>query len=215
MSASKPRALLFDLGGVVIDIDFDRAFHAWQPISRLSFQEIKRAFKFDAQYERHERGEITGSEYFEHLSLTLGLNGTRHQIAAGWNAIYVREISETAEILRAVRAHVPCYAFTNTNATHLTACLSLFNNLTNSFDRVFASNEIGLRKPERRAFEHIAHAISIPVASIMFFDDLIANVDGATVAGLQAVHVGSPGDVKNALDAAGFTLESTDRIEHH
>ncbi|MEO5660941.1 MAG: HAD-IA family hydrolase [Polaromonas sp.] len=207
MIASKPQALLFDLGGVVIDIDFDRVFRAWQPISRLSFQDIKRAFQCDAHYEQHERGEISAHDYFEHLSRTLDLNANCGQIAAGWNHIFVREISETAQMVHAVRAQVPCYAFTNTNATHLLACTSLFVNLTSSFDRVFASHEIGFRKPERRAFEHIAHAIGVPVASIMFFDDSLANVDGATLAGLQAVHVSSPSDVRRALDAAGFALE--------
>ena len=53
-----PQALLFDLGGVLIEIDFARAFRAWQPISRLSLEEISWTFKFDAPYERHERGEI-------------------------------------------------------------------------------------------------------------------------------------------------------------
>ena len=53
-----PLALLFDLGGVVIDIDFRRAFSLWQPGSGLSLEEIAKAFKFDLQYQRHERGEM-------------------------------------------------------------------------------------------------------------------------------------------------------------
>ena len=54
-------ALLFDLGGVVIEIDFDRVLRRWETISALSFAELKSTFHFDAAYERHERGEIAGA----------------------------------------------------------------------------------------------------------------------------------------------------------
>lgn len=67
------QVLLFDLGGVVIDIDFNRPFQHWQPISNLTISELKEVFSFDAQHERHERGEITASAYFEHLCTTLQL----------------------------------------------------------------------------------------------------------------------------------------------
>ena len=206
MSAPNPQALLFDLGGVVIDIDFDRAFQTWCAISRLPFDEIKRAFKFDERYEQHERGELPGPAYFEYLASILKLNGTFDQIAAGWNAIYVGESSETAELVRSARAHIPCFAFTNTNPTHQVAWSSMFPGVTRSFERVFTSHEIGLRKPEPKAFEHIAHAISVPLTSIMFFDDLLANVESAVSAGLQAVHVRSPSDIRNALQAVGYAL---------
>jgi putative hydrolase of the HAD superfamily len=204
MAASKPLALLFDLGGVILDIDFDRVLRAWQPVSRLSFEEMKRAFQFDAHYERHERGEIAGSEYFGHLASKLGLQADEAQIAAGWNAVFVGEIVETTKIVQSMRTVLPCHAFTNTNATHQAGYHSLFPGLQGSFERIFASHEIGLRKPERRAFAHVAQAIGVAPASILFFDDSPANIDGALAAGMQAVQVRGAGDVKNALAAAGF-----------
>ncbi len=59
MTASNIKALLFDLGGVVMEIDFNSAFAHWQRISRLSLAELKAAFTFDVPYQRHERGEIS------------------------------------------------------------------------------------------------------------------------------------------------------------
>ena len=73
MAASRIEALLFDLGGVVVEIDFNRAFAHWQSISRLSLAELKAAFTFDAPYQRHERGEISALEYFAHLAQHLQL----------------------------------------------------------------------------------------------------------------------------------------------
>jgi epoxide hydrolase-like predicted phosphatase len=198
--------LLFDLGGVLIDIDFRRAFRAWQPISSLSLDEISEAFQFDVYYERHERGEITASEYFDHLRSTLSLKGEHARIEEGWNSIYVAEIPETVALVQSARAQFSCNAFTNTNAAHQAAWLSLFPMIRNLFDRVFTSYELGYRKPEKQAFEQIAHALDVPLGSIMFFDDLLENIESAKSAGMQAVHVRSAGDVRNALRAIGCAL---------
>ncbi len=72
------------------------------------------------------------------------------------------------------------------------------------FDRIFASHEIGLRKPEKRAFEHIATVIGVRVGSILFFDDLLENIEGARAAGLEAVQVRGPADVRDALRREGM-----------
>ena len=98
------RALLFDLGGVLIEIDFDRVLRRWQPISQLSFAEMRQLFKADDSYCRHERGEIGATEYFPHLRAVLKLQGSDVQIAQGWNAVFIREIRETMEIVEAARA---------------------------------------------------------------------------------------------------------------
>jgi putative hydrolase of the HAD superfamily len=203
MPESKPETLLFDLGGVLIDIDFSRALRAWQPFSRLSFDELKQAFRFDEHYARHERGEIAAGQYFEHLTAVLALDAEPAEIERGWNAIFVSEIAETLELVRAARGRMPCHVFTNTNATHQAAWSRMFPTVATSFDRIFASHEIGLRKPERRAFEHVARALGVPASSIMFFDDSLENVEGARKAGLQAVHVRKPQDVANALQTDG------------
>lgn len=203
MNASKPRILLFDLGGVLVDIDFDRALRAWQPLSRLSFEELKRRFRFDEAYERHERGEITAPEYFDHLAALLELDADHPRIEQGWNSIFISEIGETIAAIRAARARLPCYAFTNTNAAHRAYWSRMFPAVSSSLDGIFASYEIGLRKPEQRAFAHVGRALGVPLASIMFFDDSPENVEGAARAGLQAVHVRSPADVAAALRAIG------------
>jgi len=201
-----PQALLFDLGGVLIEIDFARAFRAWQPISRLSLEGIAAAFKFDAPYERHERGEIGAPEYFDHLCSTLSLAKDHARVKEGWNSIYIGEIAETTAMLRFARKRLPCHAFTNTNATHQAAWSAQFPAVVNSLDRIFASHEIGHRKPEKRAFEHIANALGVPTGAMLFFDDLAENVAGARSAGLQAVHVRSPDDVRRALQAIGCAI---------
>jgi putative hydrolase of the HAD superfamily len=203
MQTTQVQALLFDLGGVLIDVDFNRVLEYWQPISRLSLEELKNTFSSDLPYQQHERGEITAAQYFAHLAMTLELQDDPAHISAGWNAIFGREITETRLLVQEARAHLPCYVFSNTNATHQVAWTALYPDLAQSFERIFVSSDMGYRKPERRAFEYVADAMDVPLNAILFFDDHPDNVAGARAAGLQAVHVQGPADVRAALQAIG------------
>jgi putative hydrolase of the HAD superfamily len=102
-------------------------------------------------------------------------------------------------MIKAVRGRIPMYLFSNSNAAHKEAWASGFADALAPFDRIFVSSEIGRRKPSRESFEHIATEIGVPPASILFFDDTLENVEGARASGLQAVHVRSPQDVRDAL----------------
>jgi glucose-1-phosphatase len=206
MPASQIQALLFDLGGVVVEIDFNRAFAHWQSISRLSLAELKAAFTFDVPYQRHERGEITANEYFVHLAQHLQLQDDPARIAEGWNSIFIAEITETLRMIETARAKLPCYAFTNTNAAHKAAWSVKFPAVVHAFDHIFVSSEIGHRKPDRSAFEFVAHSVGVPLESTLFFDDTLENVDGALAAGLEAVYVRRPEDVRTALRRLGCEL---------
>ncbi len=193
------QALLFDLGGVVIEIDFDRVLKRWEPISKLSFTELKATFHFDTAYERHERGEIEAAEYFAHLRDFLQLDASDDEIAAGWNAVFVADLPEVLAAIAQARAELPCYAFTNTNPTHLAAWKAGFPAAFNGFDKIFISSDLGVRKPERRAFDAITADIGVAHEQILFFDDTFENTTGAREAGLQTVYVQSPEDVCNVL----------------
>jgi glucose-1-phosphatase len=206
MPIEPPKALVFDLGGVLVDIDFGRALAAWAPHSSLSLSELRQAFTHDIQYERHERGEIGAAEYFNHLASTLKLTATEEEISRGWNAIFVGEIVEARKIVEAVRRVIPCYAFTNTNASHMATWSMLFPEVVGAFDRIFASHELGLRKPEQAAFERISQLIGVAAVSTVFFDDLPENVQAASTFGLQAFLVRAPKDIVHSLRTVGLDV---------
>lgn len=201
MTIQPIKALLFDLGGVLINIDFARTLQAWSAFSKLSFAELKVAFQQDLAYQQHETGEIDAAQYFEHLRTTLKLNASDQQIAAGWNAVLLDEISETAEVIReaCTRLQIPCYVLTNTNPTHHAVWRQRHARLMAMFERVFVSSEIRLRKPHRAVFEFVGREIGVPAQSILFLDDSAENVAGAKASGFAAIHVRGPADVRAAL----------------
>ena len=192
-------ALLFDLGGVVIEIDFDRAFSRWALYSNRNIEFIKSGFAFDSYYERHERGEIEASEYFTSLRRSLGINITDEEFIVGWNSIFVGAIPGIAALLSEARENLSIYAFTNSNLTHQHVWTKKFRHLLNLFRDVFVSSEIGNRKPEPAAFKIISREIDVKLENILLFDDTLENIAGAKKIGMQAVHVTSPMDIEIGL----------------
>jgi len=196
-------ALLFDLGGVLIDIDFSRALQSWRHCSRLPLAEITRRFSMDESYRRHERGEIAASDYFAHLRQLLELEASDEEIARGWNAIFVGEQTATIDCIARLQTNLPCYLLSNTNPTHQAFWTTAYPAALESFQRIFLSSEMGLRKPDRAAFEAIATATGFRLDEILFFDDTEENVIGARQVGMPAILVNGHADVELALTNIG------------
>ncbi|MBB5046324.1 putative hydrolase of the HAD superfamily [Rhodopseudomonas rhenobacensis] len=197
-------ALLFDLGRVVLDIDFDRTVAAWARDAGCSPAELRGRWTADDAYHRHERGEIDDAAFFAILRDQLGVALSDAQWLAGWNAIFVGEMPGIAPLLARAAARLPLYALSNTNPAHVVHFSQAYADLLGHFRRVFVSSAIGMRKPEPAAYDHVIAEIGAKPERIVFFDDLIANVEAARARGLIAVQVQSSADVARALDALGL-----------
>ena len=196
-------ALLFDLGGVIIDIDFGRVFAHWATLSPLSAQQIAERFVFDECYHRYERGEIGDTAFFDVVRDALQSDAADAQILAGWNAVFTGQNETNMALVRELAARLPSYAFTNTSASHQRAWSRAYPEVGRVFRRVFSSAEMGMRKPERAAFDAVVATIGTPPERILFFDDLPSNVAGARAAGLHAVLVDDSDAVRSGLQAHG------------
>lgn len=191
--------LLFDLGGVLIDVDFDMAFMIWGAYSGVPTPLLRARFSIDTCYERHERGEIDAAEYFDSLRNALGIKLTDAEFEEGWNAILGKEIKVTTALLAQLKPHIPLYLLSNSNKTHHRYWAKQFAPMLSHFERAFVSSDIGKRKPDPEVFAHVALEIGVPVARILFFDDSKENIDGAQRMGMSAIHVTSTDSVKNAV----------------
>jgi glucose-1-phosphatase len=203
MPARAADALLFDLGRVVIDIDFTRAIACWAGHAGCDSRLIEERFRQDISYRRHETGEIDSIEYFIELQAAFGIAISHDQFLEGWNAIYIGEMPGMADLLARAARQLPLYAFTNTNPEHEIIWSQRFKPILANFKEIFVSSTIRLRKPDAAAYDHVVKAIGVPAARIVFFDDVIENIEGAKARGLQAVHVRSTTDVADALAALG------------
>jgi HAD superfamily hydrolase (TIGR01549 family) len=197
-------ALLFDLGRVVLDIDFNRTLACWAGHAGCDPAHLIGRFSADEAYKRHECGEISDAEFFAALRASLGIEVTDAQLLEGWNAIFAGEMPEIAPLLARAARRLPLYAFSNTNRAHQAHFSQHFAQVLGHFQKLFLSSTIGLRKPDAAAYDHVVKEIGVPAGRIVFFDDSADNIAGARARGLVAVHVTSPRDVADALAALGI-----------
>jgi FMN phosphatase YigB (HAD superfamily) len=197
-------ALLFDLGRVVLDIDFSRAIGCWAAHAGREPSEILARYVRGEAYRHHETGTISDADYFESLRASLGISITDAQFLEGWNAIFAGEMPGIAELLERAANHLPLYAFSNTNRPHVEHFSQVHADVLGHFREIYLSSTIGLRKPDQAAYDHVVGAIGVPASRILFFDDLAENIEGARAFGLMAVRVTSPTDVADALAALGI-----------
>ncbi len=198
-AAAPVDALLFDLGGVLLGIDFKRAFEAWARAAQVPIGEIEARFSFDAAYEAHERGEIAGVAYFAHVRRQLGVSLTEDELLAGWNAIFLGPPAGIERLLAQLAKTCPLYVLSNTNPAHRDFWQSRYRALLAPISAIFCSCDLGERKPSGSAFLEVCRRVGIAPSRIAFFDDLAANVLGARAAGLLGFHVSSVDGIRETL----------------
>jgi HAD superfamily hydrolase (TIGR01509 family) len=199
-------ALLFDLGNVLIDVDFGRAISEWATGANAAEERIAACFVPDDAYCAHERGELSEAQYFASLRKSLGIDLTNEQFLSGWNAIFGEPIEGMERLVGALARDFPVYVFSNTNKAHRMHWEPRYRALLAPVRQVICSCDIGVRKPDAIAFAKVAKLMGVAPSRIGFFDDLEENVAGGRAAGLQAFRVTCAADVRKALLQLGVKL---------
>jgi putative hydrolase of the HAD superfamily len=212
---SRIDALLFDLGGVVIDLDQTRVHSRWAELAGVPPPDVaalvKERILGSAVYCRHERGEISDAQFFAHLRQQLELALSDAQFLDGWNSIYIGEIPGIRRLLASLHGRLPLYAFSNTNVAHHAYWSRSFRDLLAPFRKIYVSHEIGARKPEPAAFRAVVADMGLAPDRVLFFDDSAENVAGARACGLMAVEVTTAAGIEAALGDFGVHRAAADR----
>ncbi len=192
-------ALLYDFGGVVVEINFDWILQRWAQLGGVPVETLRSRFSHGEAYQRHERSEIGLAEYYASLRRELGIDLTDEQFTDGWQKVFGEAFPQTVALIHRLAARVPQYLFSNTNAKHLEYWSTRYAEALRPLRGVFTSCGIGHRKPDRAAYEHVAREMGVAPERILFFDDTEANLEGARAVGMQTVLVRSPEDVARAV----------------
>lgn len=196
--------MIFDLGMVLVEIDFARSFARWGGDAGVDPAELARRYVADIDYERHERGEIDTASYLTSVGRRLGIRLTAQQWEQGWLDLLLEPVVGIEAVVDGLDPRLMKAVFSNTNASHAAVFGQRYGKLLSRFDRVFLSNELRMRKPEARAFERVAAELGIAPSRILFLDDNEANLTGAQGVGMRTVLVRSIDDTRRGLAEAGL-----------
>ena len=193
---NKPvRNIVFDLGNVIINIDPDLTLRKFKEFGVTNFDEMYTIMRQTDVFDRLDTGKITLPEFRNAIRDFTRVNISDAQIDEAWCAMLLDFPEENAELLRKLRnGGYKLYLLSNTNEMHIDYYTEYLKQqfgrdlLSELFDRAFYSHEIGYRKPNREAFEHVLQAEGLKPAETLFIDDLEHNVIGARQTGIQAYH---------------------------
>jgi len=181
---------IFDLGNVIVDIDFNRVFGAWSDFSRVPLATLKQKFVMGEAFHQHERGEISDEAFAEALSQEMELPLSYEQFEHGWQAIFVGLRPEVIAIMHKLREQGHrVVVLSNTNNLHTTFWPDEYPQVREAADRVYLSQEMKMRKPEARIYQRVLEVEGFSAADTVFFDDNADNIEGARQLGINSILV--------------------------
>lgn len=190
--------IIFDFGGVFIDIDYAATQQAFIDLGVEDFDQYYTQSHSNSLFTLLETGRISPENFYNELRIMSGLALTNMQMETAWNAMLGNYRLDGLAIIEALREKYAVYLFSNTNAIHYLAFTQsyqyifgskTFNNL---FDFAFYSHEIGHRKPDSSAFEFVLNQFGMKPEETLFVDDSIKNIEGAKSAGLHTIWLEQP-----------------------
>ena len=193
----RTRVVLFDLGGVVVELGGVEELGAL--VGETREEEIWRRWLECPWVRRFERGQCSTDEFTRGMVETWSLPIGPDQFLEVFQRWPRGLFPGAEELLRRLAGRVHCACFSNTNACHIDYQLDAFR-IRELFDEHYFSNQIGLVKPDREAYEHVVSALDCAPEQILFLDDNRINVDGALAVGLDAHRV-------QGIEAARLLLE--------
>jgi 2-haloacid dehalogenase len=181
----RPSAIVFDLGGVLID---------WDPrhLYRRLFDDPDEmeAFLAEVSLAEWNAEQDAGRPWAEAVALLAAEHPERRELIEAfhrrWPETLAGEIPGSVAVLAELRAaSVRLFALSNWSAETFPVALERFGFLS-WFEGIVISGEVGLVKPDPRIFEHLARRFGIDAGASVFVDDSAANVEAAARLGFRA-----------------------------
>ncbi|MBI4003988.1 MAG: HAD family phosphatase [Candidatus Omnitrophica bacterium] len=196
--------VMFDLGGVALEVESDRLVHQVAQLINKTFEEVQRAIYDEELLLPFELGQIAPQSYFEGLKKRLRLTWSYEQFVRAWNGIF-NENNDVTQLMPRLRKRHKLLALTNTNVLHLAHIKTSFPALA-IFDHWVASCEVGIRKPEAEIYAFAAKQAGVRPQAAIYIDDRPELVEAGRSAGLKAIRYESGDQLIQEFRALGIEV---------
>ena len=187
--------IIFDLGGVILNIDYNLTRKAFEHLGVTHFDEMYSQASADKLFQKLETGAISNEDFFIELNNCTGLVLSPAEIATAWNAMLLDFRKNSLHLLENIKNKYKLFLFSNTNFIHLEAFHTLYHQeermqpFNDYFTKAYYSCEMGARKPDEDSFLQIINQENILPEKTLFIDDSIQNVEAAKALGFQTIHL--------------------------
>lgn len=186
--------IIFDLGGVIIDIDFQLSINALKKISPLSDLLQSEGFK-SPLFLDYEKGLLSDEEFRNEIKNRFQIEAPDSAIDEAWNALLGPIPQERIDILQKLKPHFRTFLLSNTNAIHIEGVEAILYQshgipkLDDLFEKAYYSHHIKERKPDPASFLYILETHGLKAEETLFLDDNLDNIHAAESLGIQVLHI--------------------------
>lgn len=185
--------IVFDFGGVLIDLDFNRLLKAFKRIGFNDIESQLQTYERGGIFQKYELGEMTADEFRMAIRDKSNVTLTDSDIDDLWNLMLVKIPAEKLDFILSLRNNYNVYLLSNTNSIHWDyACKNSFNykglGIKDFFIRTFLSYEMHLAKPDKAIYERMLCEAELIPENTLFIDDSEINCTVAKQLGIQVYH---------------------------
>lgn len=187
--------IIFDLGGVLLNIDYHLTKQAFIDFGVIDFDDYYNKSQQTDLFNLFEIGQITEHEFCDELRQLSNTNLSNQKIIAAWNSMLLDFPLIRKELLIQLKNSYRISLLSNTNETHIRAFNKTIqkdiqeSSLAPLFHSHYFSNEIGYRKPNTDIFEYVLKLNDYKPSETLFLDDSIQHIEGAKKCGINTLHI--------------------------
>ncbi|GHM98666.1 hydrolase [Cytophagales bacterium WSM2-2] len=201
MISNGTKNLIFDLGGVIMDLDFSKTYEAFSKLAKLPVPALKEKMPQVTFFNEYEKGLITDFEFRHQLRLFLNSEVSDQEIDIAWNAMLLDITRERLDLLTRLQSKYNTFLLSNTNSIHLRVVnetvfrSSGVRELDAFFRKAYYSHLMRLRKPDPEIFKQVLKENNLQAAETLFMDDIAENINGAKSVGIQTIQITSTNQI--------------------
>ncbi len=189
-------AIIFDLGGVLIDVDYNKTINAFEKLGIEDARELYSQRSQSTLFNEIECGEISSEDFLMELSRRAKKELSLLEIKEAWNAIIGPYNKRIIPLLQSLKKDYKLFVLSNTNSIHIEKANDEWSkissiSMSSFFDKVYLSHEIGDRKPNTSVFKNLCEEQNLNPGKTLFIDDSIQHIESAKRMGLKTHHLKS------------------------
>ena len=189
--------IIFDLGGVILNIDPSRTVEAFSSIAGISASVIYQKGSQSTIFDDYEEGKLSSEEFRDGVRVLLQISCSDAELDLAWNAMLLDIPLSRIKILQNLKTKKNIYLLSNTNEIHhqqIEIIFSqsyghIFNSLSDLFHQAYFSYSMKDRKPNPSIFQQVIDEQKLNPNRTLFIDDNQGNIEGAKITQLQTLYL--------------------------
>ncbi len=177
--------IVFDLGGVLINLDTNRCLQKFRDLGVKNVEELVNSTHTQGIFSQLEHGNVSPAEFRNEIRRLANNDSlTDEQIDDAWLSILLEIPQEKLDLLLEIRHKYRTFLLSNTNEIHFdwirrTQFEKNGHQLSDYFEHCFLSHELGMAKPEDDIYEEVINEAQIFAIETLFIDDSEKNLNAS------------------------------------